>query len=315
MDYWSRRSGADKLARSAQVPRLLSAIENIANQGSREKTLLIYMGHSMGARILYNGVAPRLVHNVQTAYPANPGRTFQILRPGPDLILMINPALEAASYKSIDEFRYAKPNFDDDQLPVMLTIQSEGDWITRSAFAFAESLGWLNDPYQSAQRRRSIGHSESQFQTHRLVKRGSEDECEKDSKINLTSAFCAEKAVLLSCPEPGYLTVRDDEMTWDTRCLGGSEIDDHIKCPKKKNCNTDRCLHKTPFLVVRADKGILKSHGFFLDEKDKRYFPHQKVDGDGFIDWLHAYIDEFERTTDQKRRAKIASESDMQKTN
>lgn len=323
LDYWSRRSGADKLARSAQVARLFGAMENIIGQEcpassemcndpstktgtKRSDTKLIYMSHSMGARVLYGAMAPRFTYNVQRAYPIDKTAPYAAIPRGPDLVLMISPALEAASYKSIDEFRYSDRRFVESHLPQMLVIQSEGDWATRSAFAIAESFGRLNDPYQSAQRRRTIGHS-PQFVTHKLVKLDSP--CIGETKkVTLTGSFCHGRVKLIYCPKPNTSTKNvppakrkrenhvlvstqaketdnSEPFEFDTECVDVPEV---IR-PKKV---VDRKLRPSPFFVVQVEKDVLSAHGFFLDaEANSRA---GKADGDGFLPWLHEYITKFE---------------------
>lgn len=342
LDYWSRRSGADKLARSAQLSRLFGAIENIVEQErlvctevlqedakegmecsgemktfGRKQTKLVYMGHSMGTRVLYNAMAPRISYNVQRAYPPNDDldpvtgkpALFGEVTGGPDLILMISPALDAAAYKAMDEFRYSRPHFDTSQRPQMLTIQSEGDATTKIPFLLAEGIGIFNDPYQSKLRRRSIGHY-NDFVTHKLIStsctcKGSTEgrEAEGREKVNLIDPFCNGTVKLIYCPQPALSTDKKTLARTNHATLKASLSDDPAAYSFDALCGTSkyvenqpiRPLHPSPFLVVQVEQKILSSHGFFLDEQDGK-----DGDGNGFVPWLHAYIDAFGRDFDKQ---------------
>lgn len=287
LDYWSRRGGADKLSRSGQIPRLFGALENISRDQeyiSRQPessypaidNKLIYIGHSMGARILYNSVAPVLIAATQDAHPMRGKLTNDEIVAPFDLAILINPALEAASYKSIDEFRYTSDPYHEMQLPLLVTIQSEGDLATKSAFAFAEGIGWLVDPWQSAQRRRTIGHSAKFFQTHYLQ---TVDNCvgrySDEQTTALDASFCASGLELKHCPAPVYSETREN---YPPDC---PPIDDLSDGPPPA-----RDHKKSPFLVVRAQKAALNGHGWMGSEDDR------------FLKWFVEYVDRFNRRSE-----------------
>tara|TARA_R110000851_G_scaffold110286_1_gene232994 strand:+ start:1736 stop:3124 length:1389 start_codon:yes stop_codon:yes gene_type:complete len=283
LDYWSRRSGADKLGRGGQVARLLSGLESISSQQEMASNSegqspidnkLIYIGHSMGARVLYNSVAPKLISDAQHAFPRENEKTHRNIVSAADLILLINPALEASSYKSVDEYRYVEKPFHKDQLPLLLTIQSEGDVPTRTAFALAEGVGLINDPWQSAQRRRTIGHSERLFQTHYLKP---VDACppKEAQEVKLKASFCAANLLMSSCPTPRF---------------AGETADLAKNCPdiKPLTSKASRKLKASPFLVIRAEQGALRGHSW-MSEKDSN-----------FGKWLIDYILKFNETSENR---------------
>ncbi|MEM5518622.1 hypothetical protein WNY37_16815 [Henriciella sp. AS95] len=272
LDYFSRRSGADKLSRGQQIPRILGAIESLRTR--RQNTKVIYFGHSMGARILYNAVAQDMLRSIQMAYPEDdtgchtpknfePAHcTYELVEPTADLVFLINPAFEAASYKALDEFRTSNLIFQDDQSPLIVTLQGEGDWPTKTAFALAEGVGLLNDPGQSGLRRVSVGHH-AKFRTHELKP---DDEC---VEANTRAARIEEEGIF---------------------CAGGLNLE---AVEGHKN-------NRTPFIIASIPKNLMPGHSWFRSADEE-----ERINAD-FNDWLSAVILSV-RTPEE--RAKMSSDA------
>jgi len=155
LSFWNRGGGADRLGRSGQLSRLFGALENITQSDDQ----IVYIGHSYGARILYSTVTDRLTYDVQDAYK---GDIYELVERDRNLIVLINPAMEAAPYKTIDEFRFAN-RFSSGQPPLMLLLQSQSDWPNRTYFPLGNAIALR----LSKAERQSVGHWEA-FHTHAL---------------------------------------------------------------------------------------------------------------------------------------------------
>ena len=148
LSYTNRRNGADKIGNAGGLPRLMGAIANISKaqetmdpKCAQKKNLtdecvvnqLIYIGHSFGARILYKAVVDDMIVNTQLEHPSDPYNSsgpaqlslcdrqerFNVISSTADLVVLLNPAFEAASYQALNEFRYADRCFSEDQQPLM----------------------------------------------------------------------------------------------------------------------------------------------------------------------------------------------------
>jgi hypothetical protein len=100
--FWTRKKAADKVAVGSirEILARLRAFQIARNktndhEGPDEGTRLIVSGHSFGGLILFAAVSEYLIESVV-------GRTFlggsgkRIVRPFGDLVILINPAFEAA---------------------------------------------------------------------------------------------------------------------------------------------------------------------------------------------------------------------------
>jgi hypothetical protein len=178
LSFWDRRAAADRISRSAEINRLAGALENIkaAHEDNGGKFHIVYLGHSFGARILLQTMSADLVTRTQQAASndhsgcdtgsssGDSGRTaYKVIDSPADLVVLINPAVEAAAYRAIDEFRHSSPCFSSEQRQLMLILQSESDKAVGVAFPLGQFWGsWLNTSRITA-----VGFYEH-FRTHRL---------------------------------------------------------------------------------------------------------------------------------------------------
>ncbi len=228
LSFWNRGAGADRLSRSGQLSRLFGALENIKKPNDQ----IIYIGHSFGARILYSTVADRLTYDVQQAYN-DEANTYDLITRNRDLVLLINPAMEAAPNKTIDEFRFAN-TFHADQAPLMMLLQSQTDWPNQSLFPLGNALALR----LSKAERQSAGFWKP-FRTHALR--------------NIEESQVASSA-------------RDEDSPWyDGLCIQRyclDRDDDWSGLPAKNS----------PFLVVDVPASLLHLHGWFQVGERNRYF-------------------------------------------
>ncbi len=267
LSFWNRGGAADRISRSGNLPRLFGALENIR----RDEDQIVYLGHSYGARILYNVVEDRLIHEVQDAYvDADKNKrdeflidSYEYLDRNKDLVFLINPAFEASLYKSVDAFRYENW-FQKEQPPLMVVVTSKDDWANRTFFPLGQvaALRW-----QKAIRR-PVGFLK-EFDTHRL--------CRAPHKCSV------------SFEDVNMEYWYDD---WcDNDHNGVCIVKGVATAPRPKSPQEDKYTpvpKPTPFLFVRAEKDVLTGHGWLSvkPREDGRREPENEA----FADWLKAFI-------------------------
>ena len=193
ISFYDRKSTADHVARGS-VRELFSHLRAIrynhgGNAGRRVSVVLI--GHSFGGLILYNAIAESLLDSLVAANNGNPAAARQA-QPVVDLAILLNPAFEASRFEPL--FQAAKDRlarsgsswaYAAQQRPLLVSITSEADSATRTAFTFGRAVnsifqheGWTDqDDRASAdygQRLEKLanthtpGHME-RYRTHRIA--------------------------------------------------------------------------------------------------------------------------------------------------
>lgn len=268
LSFWDRGAAADRLARSGSLPRLFGALESVRG----EEDQIVFIGHSFGGRILYNVVEDRLIHDVQGAYKTD--GTYDLIERNKDLVFLINPAFEAAVYKSIDEFRYEN-EFQKDQPPLIVTVTSKDDWANRLMFP----AGQVVAAQAGASERRAVGFW-NDFVTHSLCLEG--EACyPSDAPVKKAYWYdntCDEGVCLWRSEviEAKLARQREDYVRRVTEA-GGK--------PPRRGIYSDP--QPSPFLFVQTEENILEGHGWFREGL--------LTDGpanERFSDWMVEFISE-----------------------
>jgi hypothetical protein len=168
--FFDRRDAAVRVG-TGDVPELFSRLQEVytTHNGPREGggwdfTTLVTMGHSFGAQVVFSAVADRFKTSIADKIgvdQSGAGAPIGEVKGFGDLVVLVNPAHEASIYDSIHRLtrhqRYQRT-----QLPILLTVSSEGDWPNRDAFPFGRTLGTRHEPKgpgdQRSQKIRTLGH-------------------------------------------------------------------------------------------------------------------------------------------------------------
>jgi len=157
--FWTRKKAATKVAVGSirEVLARLRAFQIARNksndrEGSDEGTRLIVSGHSFGGLILFTAVSEYLIESVV-------GRTFlggsekRIVQPFGDLVILINPAFEAARYLPLCAAVQAQPGYPKYQRPCFLAVTATNDYATGYWFPIGR---WFSTRLESV-RRNALG--------------------------------------------------------------------------------------------------------------------------------------------------------------
>jgi hypothetical protein len=129
--------------------------------------LLVIVGHSFGGMIVYSALAQSLI---EAATPRDSVVTPRFA----DLVVLVNPAIEAARYLPIYDLVQARMSqkIGSDQPPVFVCATAENDWATGWAFPAGNVLSYVTESYRGWQERQAmvntIGHL-PWMKTHDLV--------------------------------------------------------------------------------------------------------------------------------------------------
>jgi len=189
--FWGRKAAAMRVGES-DVREFLVDLRNIyenharAQRGASDPRLLglVTIGHSFGGQVVLRATSTFIEQELmllgaQPSYlrvPATPGSGPDLsstLGGFGDLVILINPAVEAAAYQRLHALGIS-PHYSSSQTPVMLTISAENDTARKWFFPFGRKLGEIltgkpevSDAREREMERATIGFELEQV-THRL---------------------------------------------------------------------------------------------------------------------------------------------------
>lgn len=155
LTFWDRKNTSDEVGRGSLYEFLLR-LERAVKTPSSTRNRLTLVGHSFGASVVFNSLAQLYMQRfIEGVHASDPGRKF---RGYGDLVILINPAIEAMRYmplKSATSYYAArsdglKADFSGEAYPVLLTLSSEGDWATRTTFPFARFFSTIWETHRRA---------------------------------------------------------------------------------------------------------------------------------------------------------------------
>ncbi|HEY0684538.1 MAG TPA: alpha/beta hydrolase [Steroidobacter sp.] len=182
LTFWARKGRAHRVGMDGGS-ELLAELSRLSRQKRARNhegaNRLVITGHSFGGALVYTALSQALLRGM----PLTPGEP--ISRDVANLIVLVNPAFEAARFESIH--RKSQVAFAPGQKPVLAIFTSQGDKATEMAFPLGRKIATLfsehRDSRQRAENVTAVGHYEP-FQTHTL-------RVVEPSSISLRAAACA----------------------------------------------------------------------------------------------------------------------------
>lgn len=172
LSFWDRKNTAQQVGHGAMT-QLLSGLEDLQLESNKRvpvgapRTELIIVGHSFGGAAVYSALSQIVAERFMEAT-----RLHRPAKSVGDLVILLNPAFEAARHYSLNELAINVEKYPPNQRPVLGIFTSEGDWATHYAFWIGRALSTLfdsdrSDKPQGEANRTAIGWFEP-FVTHRL---------------------------------------------------------------------------------------------------------------------------------------------------
>ena len=155
LTFWGRKAAAQRVGQG-DVVELLSTLNNIWSEANERGKYpgLVTIGHSFGGQVVLSAVSTILRNRVVAAQPDGSG-ALQVLAGFGDLVVLVNPAVESASFGAISE-QTRGATFARQQTPVLLVISSETDGANGSWFPFGRRIGVLNQIHRDDEYQKNI---------------------------------------------------------------------------------------------------------------------------------------------------------------
>jgi hypothetical protein len=220
--FWVKKNNADRIAQSATVTFIVSAIGSIVNSDPKRQDQFIAVGHSFGARVLFSATAQPIVQAVEQAHPGYPGGEYKRVVGIADAVVLLNPAFEASRYSTINGFIRNREHFSPSQAPLIVTISSTGDLATRWAFPLGQYLGLA----RTTRELHTLGNYAA-FRTHQL-KKGT---CNSSPQDPITERFGAAGLCLdrLAVPPSDEIDTFDQKASAHNPFIVAQTTDDIIR--------------------------------------------------------------------------------------
>jgi len=157
LTFWDRKNTAHKVGRGGAT-ELLSSLELVQKtkraqalaDGKPDRTRFVVVGHSFGGALVFSAMSEIMENGfVQTHGPdAVVSDTVGFA----DLVVLINPAFEAARYSTLSDMANERRRYFQSQLPVLVVLTSEDDDATRIAFPIDRWFSTLFETERDAER-------------------------------------------------------------------------------------------------------------------------------------------------------------------
>lgn len=161
LSFWTRKGRAHRVGTDGAM-EILADLKKI--DALQKGNHLVLVGHSFGGALIYTAIQQQLMRD--TAFL----NTGSVARTAADLIVLVNPAFEAARFAALER-RARTMEHSRTQRPVLAVFTSRDDVATRSAFPIGRTLGTLFEHHSSAgqrhENRTALGHH-APFVTHNL---------------------------------------------------------------------------------------------------------------------------------------------------
>lgn len=264
LTFWERKNTADKVGHGG-VTEVLTRLELVkldkdstVQGGSRTK--LAVVGHSFGGLVVNAALSQILeARFVRTVGPSGQATNAEGFG---NLVVLINPAVEALAYAPLSDMSTERGSYFDNQLPVLVALTSEADWATRYAFPAGRRVSTLFEKTVPSIERfngltrksesidedqanvAAVGHFEP-YRTHRLYpSEGSSTETPAQS------------------PEATLGALRNTSLGW-VQDKPGSKIDFSGVTLERSMSSPGR----DPYLMVYVDGRLIKDHNDIDDPR------------------------------------------------
>lgn len=141
LTYRSRKSAGLRVGQYG-LQEVLAELAKIRK--SNDSNRLVSVGHSFGGGVLYSSVMQNLVENVVLAQKQGSNKLDRINKVYGDLVILVNPALEAARVEVLNR-RLSNVEFADCQPLVFASFTSEYDKALGDVFPLGQKLFFYDD--------------------------------------------------------------------------------------------------------------------------------------------------------------------------
>ena len=238
LTFWNRKTAALRVALGS-VRELFARLRRFRRQHDPESALVI-VGHSFGGLIVYSAVAQAFVELALYSTEDHIEPSFA------NLVLLVNPAFEAARYMPV--FTLIERKAFARQPPVMISITGTNDNATGMAFPIGAWLGSIWEHGRTKRQKQAVMHTMGHLpwmRTHRAT----------FSPAAATTSAAAPSTTQLRAERVSHdASYRNREQGWERHFAGGAVLTHLALDPNN------------PFWVVEASPEIINGHnGIYQD--------------------------------------------------
>lgn len=289
--FWGRKSAAERVG-EADVREFIARLNQmyLMKRGEPERRTflgLISIGHSFGAQVLLRATASTLEQqlislNAPSGYlrqptPPTPAGDMKALQGIGDLVILLNPATEAAAYHRLHLLSMGM-HYQETQTPVMLTISTDNDYARYRLFTIGRVLGEIftskprkpNELEREAERKAlGIDGDHVQHVTHRIepvdsrerligeaADPGVEVGCDKSGDCSADWRVWADlpdRRILEDVPS------REDTQT-DRNRLRDFDFSGKVRLGNVEMKRVEGAIPFQPLIVATSSKAIIDNH-------------------------------------------------------
>ncbi len=251
---------------------------------------LVYVGHSYGGHLMFSALSSRIEDNLGTAIAGSAakdgrglaGRAYppehleraipcdSVVRGVGDLLVLVNPAIEASAYRRIDGM-VRSAEFREDQLPLMVTVSAENDFARNGLFKLMRGLQLFGRAKQKGRQQELEGQAFGAYGrqvTHQMELVDKGDEAKQRARLRVIEEGRDQLSVRRAQADTAKAAARPEPQPADLFAL-------HVHGVVRMSANTGM-ERPRPALVVRSKRDVIDGHSDFF-----------RVE---FIDWLTDYV-------------------------
>jgi len=268
LSFWDRKTTAEHVGVAA-ITEVLTRLDDLKNdtdktrregyekagENDRAKNLLVLLGHSFGGQVLFRATSQFLMANAAVPAKDQPMKGYG------DLVVLINPALEAAQYMPLFETAI-RQEYSQRQRPVLVGVTTNADDATGFWFPLGRWITFISGLSESVRSDRfveqfmahqsAVGHFRP-FRTHDAAARNG-----KSTGIKTGHIDCPQidpDWVDGNGPSFKNLTKREQSEAFLT-----------LQDPRIETTHTDqtRILDHFPFHMVYTDESVILDHSDYF---------------------------------------------------
>ncbi len=260
LTFYGRKATAQKVG-SGAVTELLVRLKQLRQQrrdlvSGPSTTRLVIVGHSFGGALIFSATSQLIMERMAIADLSADDRRVDGFG---DLVVLVNPAFEAARYQPIHA-ALEDGDFVADQNPIFVVVTSRGDTATKNLFPRGRAISIQFDDYPQGERGRfqkraskhAVGHFD-EFRTHSLE---TYDTPEPDPQDKSKVALCQCPFLLTGEPTPPDL-VSDNAAALRSHDW---RSDPEFTFPSSKLVWDDLLPPNAPVMVISVHPSIVPNH-------------------------------------------------------
>lgn len=148
--FWSRKAISEEVGRGQLanfIFELETAVKPVPKTTDPENGKLILSGHSFGASALYNAVGQELLSRFYSSVHAQKTDATREIRGVGDIVILLNPAIQALRFNGLRETVYEKATqaptqniFANNKAPIFMMVATEDDLPVETAFPIGRTI-------------------------------------------------------------------------------------------------------------------------------------------------------------------------------